>query len=177
MNKKIISLPMYDPQKIDLPKRSDYVGCISWLKAVKESVGEPIIFALDQALMCQGNFCGRNEEFIIWVYGDESLSRFNGVVILGNQISQSCIEELNGLQYTIFEKTIIDSIMYEYVLDLQGITEALNKYYYSNGESLRGITIPSRYCEQFETLLKAALDYYDYSTPKPNKNHKTHFSR
>ena len=30
--------------------------------------------------MCQGRFGGRSDEFIIWVYGDDAVSRFNGVV-------------------------------------------------------------------------------------------------
>ena len=177
MKKRIINLPMYDPQKIDLPRRCEYVGSVSWLKAIKEFIGEPIVFALDQALMCQGNFCGRNNEFIIWVYGDESLSRFNGVVVLGNQVSQSFIEEQNGLQYTTFEKTILDSIEYSSVLDQQGITEALNKYYFSHGESFRGVTIPAKYREEFKTLENASLDYYDTPTLKTNKNHKMHLGR
>ena len=36
INKKAVSLPEYDPHKKNLPKRSDYVGAFSWLKAVKD---------------------------------------------------------------------------------------------------------------------------------------------
>ena len=49
-------LPQYDSRKADLPKRSEYVGALSWLKAVQNRIGEPVVFALDEALMCQGSF-------------------------------------------------------------------------------------------------------------------------
>ena len=70
VNRKTNVLPKYDPQKVDLPKRSDYVGAIAWLKAIRECIGESVVFALDEALMCQGNFGGHSEEYIIWVYGE-----------------------------------------------------------------------------------------------------------
>ena len=72
-------LPMYDPQKRDLPKRRDYVGTLSWLRAVRDCIGQPVVFALDEALMCQGNFGGRSDEYLVWVYGADSVTKFNGV--------------------------------------------------------------------------------------------------
>ena len=38
-------LPKYDPNKLDLPKRSNYIGAISWLRAVQECMGETVVFA------------------------------------------------------------------------------------------------------------------------------------
>ena len=49
VNRKTVTLPKYDPQKKNLPKRSDYVGAISWLKAVRECLGQSFVFALDDA--------------------------------------------------------------------------------------------------------------------------------
>ena len=43
--------------------------------------------------MCQGNFGGRNDEYIVWVYGDDSVSCYNGVVVLSNKISKHYIKE------------------------------------------------------------------------------------
>lgn len=63
------------------------IGAISWLKAVRDCVGTPVVFALDEALMCHGSFGGRSDEYTVWLYGDDSAMRFNGVVILGNHIS------------------------------------------------------------------------------------------
>ena len=60
VNRKTASLPKYDPRKKELPKRSDYVGALSWLKAVRERLGEEVVFALDEALMCQGSCGGRS---------------------------------------------------------------------------------------------------------------------
>ena len=67
VNRKTIALPQYDPQKKDLPKRSDFIGSLSWLKALQERMGTSVVFALDQALMWQGSFGGRSDEYIVWV--------------------------------------------------------------------------------------------------------------
>ena len=161
INRKTISLPVYDPQKKDLPKRSDYVGAISWLKAVKKCIGESVVFALDQALMCQGTFGGRNDEFIIWVYGNDSLKQYNGIVVLGNHISSHDVKNKNGLLYTNFNRTICDAFANENILDMQGITEAISRYYYSNGDSFEGIFITPEYQERLDELASEAIEYYE----------------
>lgn len=160
VNRKTMALPKYDPKKIDLPKRNDYVGAISWLKAVRDCIGEPVVFALDEALMCQGKFGGRSDEFIVWVYGNNSVTRFNGVVVLGNYISPQNVQDKNGLLYTDFNRTLSDAFANENILDMQGITEAVNRYYYSNGESFDGIFVSPEYQEKFERLANEAIDYY-----------------
>ena len=160
INRKTAVLPKYDPQKQDLPKRSEYVGSIAWLKAVRDCIGETVVFALDAALMCQGNFGGRSDEFLVWVYGDDALSRFNGVVVLGNHISTHNIKEKNGLRYTDFSRTVTDALANESILDMQGITEAISKYYYRNGESFEGIFVAPEYQDQFDLLANEAIEYY-----------------
>lgn len=160
VNRRTTTLPKYDPQKLDLPKRRDYVGAFAWLKAVRESLGESIVFALDEALMCQGHFGGRSDEFIVWVYGDDAVTRFNGVVVLGNQVSPYHVKEKNGLLYTDFNRTVADALANESILDMQGITEAISKYYYRNGESLDGISVSPEYQSRFEQLAEEAIDYY-----------------
>lgn len=161
VNRKTVVLPKYDPRKSDLPKRRDYVGAIAWLKAVRECIGRYFVFALDEALMCQGNFRGRSDEFIIWGYGDDSASRFNGVVVLGNQVSRYSIKEKNGLLFTDFSRTLADALANESILDMQGITEALSRYYYRNGESFEGISVVPEYQEKFEKLANEAIGYYE----------------
>lgn len=160
LNRKTLSLPKYDPQKRDLPKRSDYIGAISWLKAVRDCIGESVVFALDEALMCQGNFGGRSDEYVVWVYGNDSLTRFNGVVVLGNHISPHNVKSRNGLQYTDFNRTVYDAFANEAILDMQGITEAVSRYYYSNGGSFDGIFIAPEYQDRFEMLANEAIEYY-----------------
>ena len=159
-NRKTLSLPKYDPQKRDLPKRSDYVGAVSWLKAVRDCIGQPIVYALDNALMCQGSFGGRSDEYIVWLYGDDSAARFNGVVVLGNHIGPHNVKSRNGLSYTDFNRTVYDALSNEAILDMQGITEAVSRYYYSNGDSFDGIFIAPEHQERFDRLAKAAIDYY-----------------
>lgn len=161
INRKATTLPKYDPQKRDLPKRSDFVGALSWLKAVQECIGEQFVFALDEALMCQGSFGGRSDEFLVWGYGSDSVSRFNGVVVIGNQISPHNVKERNGLRYTDFNRTLSDALANEAILDMQGITEALGRYYYKNGDSFDGIFVAPEYQKQFDKLANDAIEYYD----------------
>ena len=161
INRKTALLPKYDAQKKNLPKRSDYVGSIAWLKAVQECLGESVVFALDEALMCQGNFGGRSDEYIVWIYGDDSALKYNGVVVLGNQISPYSINEKNGLKFTDFNRTLSDAFANEKILDMQGITEAVSKYYYRQGNSFEGISVSPEYQERFERLAHDAIEYYD----------------
>jgi putative transcriptional regulator len=160
INRKTIVLPKYDTNKKDLPKRSDFVGSISWLKAVRDCIGENAVFALDEALICQGSFGGRSDEYIVWVYGDDSLTRYNGIAVLGNHISPYCVKEKNGLRFTEFNRTLSDALANESILDMQGITEAVSRYYYSNNESFNGISVAPEYQERFEQLAEDAIDYY-----------------
>ena len=67
-NRRTVSLPKYDPKKQNLPKRRDFLGSVAWLKAVQACLGEEIVFALDEALMCQGIFGGRSDEYIAVSY-------------------------------------------------------------------------------------------------------------
>ncbi len=161
INRKTITLPKYDPHKQNLPVRSNFIGATAWLKAVRDCIGEPIVFALDEALMCQGSFGGRSDEYLVWVYGSDSVTRFNGVVVLGNQISPYYVEKRNGLDYTNFNRTISDSLANESILDMQGITEAVSRYYFSNGDSFSGIFVAPEYQAQFERLANDAIDYYE----------------
>ena len=161
INRKTRTLPRFDPQKQNLPKRSDFVGAASWLRAVRDSIGQPIVFALDEALMCQGSFGGRSDEYLVWVYGADSVTRFNGVAVLGNQISLLDVQKKNGLAFTSFNRTLSDALANESILDMQGITEAVSRYYYTHGDSFEGIFVPPEYQRQFERLAQDAVEYYE----------------
>ena len=160
-NRKTRVLPKYDAHKKELPKRRDYVGAVSWLKAVRENLGDSFVFALDEALMCQGGFGGRSDEYIIWGYGDDSASDYNGVVLLGNRISGYDIKEKYGLRFTDFNRTVTDALANETILDMQGITEALSRYYFTNGESFDGVFVAPEYRERFARLAEDAINYYE----------------
>lgn len=161
VNKKAKVLPKYNANKRNLPKRGEFVGAISWLKAVKKCLGENVVFALDEALMCQGNFGGRSDEYIIWVYGNDDLSNYNGVVVIGNHVSHLNINEKNGLKFTDFNRTLSDALANESILDMQGTIEALSRYYYTNGESFNGLSVAPEYQDRFEVLTNEAIEYYD----------------
>ena len=157
INRKTTVLPKFDPHKPCLPKRHEYVSALEWLKAVRDHIGEPIVFALDEALICNGSFGGRSDEFIIWVYGDDSAARFNGVVVLGNQISPYSVRNRDGLLYTDLSRTVSDAFANESILDMQGITEAVSRYYFQNGESFDGLSVAPEYQERFDRLAEEAI--------------------
>ena len=161
VNRKTVTLPQHDPRKKDLPRREDYIGAAAWLRAVRDCIGGNVVFALDEALMCQGNFGGRSDEYLVWLYGDDSASRFNGVVVLGNHVSKYCVMEKSGLLYTDLSRTISDAFANEEILDMQGITEAVSKYYFSNGESFAGLSVAPEYQDRFERLAEDAVNYYN----------------
>ena len=160
VNRRTAVLPPYDPRKRDLPKRSGFVGSLSWLRAIRESIGEDVVFALDEALMCGGLFGGQNDESVVWIYGRDTASAFNGIAVLGNKISSYCVQEKDGLRFTDFDRTLSDALANEAILDMQGITEALSRYYFTHGESFRGLSVAPEYQERFERLAVDARDYY-----------------
>ncbi|MCD7845725.1 MAG: helix-turn-helix domain-containing protein [Oscillospiraceae bacterium] len=159
-NRRTAVLPRYDPKKGDLPRRRDYRGAMAWLRAVQDCVGPSFVFALDEALMCQGAFGGRSDEFIVWGYGEADTSRFNGVALLGRQVSPCNVQERDGLLYTDWNRTVADALANESILDMQGITEALSRYYYTHGESFQGIFVVPEYQERFAELAAEAAAYY-----------------
>jgi len=159
-NRRTLKLPKHDSKKKNLPKRRDFIGAVAWLKAVQSCIGEGVVFALDSALMCQGIFGGRSDEYVVWVYADDAVTDYNGVVVLGNWISSYNVQSKTGLNYTNFSRTISDAFANETILDMQGITEAVSRYYYSNGESFDGIAVAPEYQERFETLAREAIEYY-----------------
>ena len=161
VNRKTVCLPKFDSRKGLLPKRSDFLTPLSWLQAVQNYIGSDIVFALDQALICHGSFLGRFDEGVVWLYGDDSLINYNGVVLLGNYVSPYQVKKRDGLKYTDMNRTVNDALANERILDMQGITEALSYYYYSNGESMDGISVATEYQERFEILAEEAIMYYN----------------
>jgi transcriptional regulator with XRE-family HTH domain len=159
-NRRTVNLPEYCPEKRTLPKRSDFIGSLSWLKAVQACLGDDIVFALDQALMCQGNFGGRSDEYSVWVYGNDAVTDYNGVIVIGNRVSPYDVESKNGFRYTNLSRTISDAFANESILDMQGVTEAVSRYYYSNNEKFDGISVAPEYQERFERLAREAIEYY-----------------
>lgn len=160
INRRTITIPKYEPNKKQLPKRCDFLGAFAWLKEVKKCLSENFVFALDEALMCQQTFLGRTEEYVIWGYGDESDTRFKGVTLLGTQISKYDVTERDGVKFTNFNRTLTDALTNEDILDMQGITEALSRFYYTHNESFEGVFVPPEYSKRFEELAIDAIEYY-----------------
>ncbi len=117
-------------------------------------------FALDEALMCCGLFTGRSDESVVWIYGDDDAARFNGVAVIGNSIDPFDVRDKSGLRFTSFNRTLYDSLSNESILDMQGITEALSRYFFSHNESFNGLFIPPEYIDRFSELAENAINYY-----------------
>ena len=110
--------------------------------------------------MCLGLFGGRSDEYLVWVYGDDDLASYNGVTVIGNRIPSYCVEEKNGLRFTNFNRTLNDALANESILDMQGITEALSRFCDSNEGCIRNLIVSPGHQEQFERLVREALNYY-----------------
>jgi hypothetical protein len=76
-------------------------------------------------------------------------------------VSPFSVLEKNGLKFTDLNRTISDALANESILDMQGITEAVSRYYFSNGESFEGLSVAPEYQEAFERLAREAQSYYD----------------
>lgn len=159
----IATLPIdpFSKSRIPLPKIEDYSCAFEWISHVHSALGKKIVFALDTALMCQGLFLGRTMNNIVWVYGDNELNKYSGVIVIGPNVDERYIEEKNGIKYTNFNRTLNDALVNEDILDFQGITEALSKYYYMHEESFRDLYVEPEFSKLFEELSRGAIEYYD----------------
>ncbi len=158
-----LSVPVSDPSKKRLPSIYDYPDSMSWLIAVRDCLGKNVVFALDEALMCEKSYLGRNDQWVVWIYGDAALSKYNGVMVIGNNVDPQYVKTNRyGLSYTCFNRTLIDAMANEDILDMQGMLEALSYYYETHGHSFEGLFIPPEYQEQFQQLSLDAIEYYCY---------------
>ncbi len=156
-----LSVPVSDPSKKRLPSIYDFSYTSDWLIAVRDCLGKDIVFALDEALMCEESYLGRNDQWVVWIYGNAALSKYNGVMVIGNSVDPQYIKTNRyGMPYTCFNRTLIDAMTNENILDMQGITEALSRYYFTHNQSFDGLFIPPEFQEQFQQLSIDAIDYY-----------------
>ena len=59
-------------------------------------------------------------------------------------------------------KRVSDSVKEnENILDMQGITEAVSRYFYSNGDSFDGLFVAPEHQDRFERLASDAIEYYE----------------
>jgi len=162
INRKLTAIPKYSSRKLTIPSSEDYRSPAEWLRAVSDRIGGNAVFALDSALICSGMYLGRLGEWAVWVYGSDQLSKYNGLCVIGNDIDPLDIEEHNGLRYTCFNRTLNDSMANEEILDMQGITEALSRYYFMHNESFTGLHPDPKYDNLFQSLSRDAIEYYTY---------------
>ena len=72
----------------------------------------------------------------------------------------------NGYIYVQNISSMIPPLLFNYtinedILDMQGITEAVSKYYYLQGNSFEGLSVSPEYQERFERLASEAVEYYN----------------
>lgn len=148
-----------------LPDRRDYVGSFRWLMAVQKCIGQPFVFALDDAFMCMGLFLGYNVEPFVYGYGNKSIAEaFPQVILLGTKIDEKDVacNDRTGLQFTTVSRTIEDAIRHQDEINMQGTVEALSDYYFAHGETTDGIDVREEYVQDFERILEEAKEYYNY---------------
>ena len=88
------------------------------------------------------------------------LAKYNGVCVIGRSVNEYEIEIKNGLRFTCFNRTLNDAMANESILDMQGITEALSRYYFAHHESFAGIHPSPEYADLFCRLTEEATGYY-----------------
>lgn len=67
---------------------------------------------------------------------------------------------IEGVMVSNFDQAINDALS-DTASDLQALDEALNKYYYLNNKSFKGIAIKKKNIETFKKECKLALKYYE----------------
>ena len=65
INRKTSVLPKYDPKKMNLPKRENYIGALAWLKAVRDCIGEDIVFGINDFSLRQIDDAGLRESPLV----------------------------------------------------------------------------------------------------------------
>ena len=161
INRRQYSMPDWNDANMPIPQSNEFRSASEWLSAVQEALGEDIVFALDSALMCEGSYLGRMNEWIIWIYGPRDLKKYKGVCVIGESIYSCDVQEKDGIKYTCFNRTLNDALANERILDMQGITEALSRYYYSHDESFEGLHPDPEYIELFSRISSDAVEYYE----------------
>ena len=71
------------------------------------------------------------------------LAKYNGVCVIGRSVNEYEIEIKNGLRFTCFNRTLNDAMANESILDMQGITEALSRYYFAHHEFIPAPNMPT----------------------------------
>ena len=79
----------------------------------------------------------------------------------GAAIQNIALRDERGWRSIVLSYPSEDALANESILDMQGITEAVSRYYYAHGDSFEGIFVPPEYQKQFERLAQEAIAYYD----------------
>lgn len=81
--------------------------------------------------------------------------------MIGESVADHEVETRNGLRYTYSNRTLNDFLANESILDMQGITEALNRYYSAHQDSFTGFYPNPEYSARFDRLAEDAKTTYD----------------
>ena len=78
--------------KQQLPEDKPYIEPVEWLRSVQQERWGGIVFALDSALMCEGTYPGRTDEWGIWIHGNPKPEKYNGVCVTGKSVTDHEVE-------------------------------------------------------------------------------------
>lgn len=137
---------------------SNYVSNRAWLRDVVS--GREVILCGVSALEFLEMFVGYMDEKEVHVYAKEKC--------LSDNIDYQMVNDFDNIDYivfgnvmcTSFNQTINDMLKNIDTEDETAIIEALSNYYYSNGESFKGIEIKPDNISAFQTLKPLAIEYY-----------------
>ena len=141
----------------------------------EENIAKNIIngYSKNRPITLRANTLKTNIDYIKNIFTKLNISYINvpwysDALILKN-ISEEQLKNLdiykNGFIYLQSLSSMIPPIILnpqenENILDMQGITEAISKYYYRSGESFDGLAVAPEYQAKFDRLAEEAINYY-----------------
>lgn len=137
--------------------RGDFISSRLWFQNV---VSEDVILCGVSALECLEMFTGYVNEKLIEVYAKQigCYENINYAIVDGYE-GIDCIQ-IGNVRCTTFEQTVNDMLRDFENTDEMALTEALSNYYFSHGESFKGLQIHPENHKTFAYLQQSILEYY-----------------
>ena len=128
-----------------------------WFNSV---IDENVVLCYTSALEALGMFNGSIDESDIDVYALEAGKYDNITYHMIPDFSSIEIQYVGKIRCTTFDQTVNDMLRDIYI-DRTALTEALENYYYSHGNSFDGIAIDKGNEPNFNEIREDAINYYN----------------
>lgn len=152
--------------------RGDFLTNWAWFK---DTVGgQNLVLCHTSALECLQFFNGYLNEKTIDVYSVSKGEYDNINYRVLNNFENLDVVNVDGVLCTSLNQTINDMLKDFENTDEQALSEALSKYFHSQGESFRGLNISSENLGFFNHIKDWAIDYYSEGLNKRDIARKTY---